>query len=457
MIDTSKKILLGLFISLTIIASVLLVSSHLAFLTISPEYYTYLLVIVLGSALLTPLLLLLCRRPIINITNNSYSIDYAALIDAFSDGIFIIDDKNLIRFFNKEAQKITGHNAHEALNLIYSSVLQLVNQDGQPIDINTDPIIISRRTGQSQQLDMLYLKTYSGKIIPISANICIPDEASNFVIVAFRDISAKLDQERDQMEFISTASHEMRTPIAAIDGYLGLVLNPSIATIDDKAREYITKAQKSSQHLGELFKNLLSISKAEDKRLKIDLQPVNLAELISDTCSDFRQAATDKGLQLIFDADNLKDRRQIKPDIFVHADQSLLREALSNLIENAIKYTEKGSVSIEVSLKDNDRAIISVTDTGIGIAPEDLPHLFQKFYRVDNSQTREIGGTGLGLYLTRSVIENMSGRVWAESKFGHGSRFFIELRRLDRKQRDRILQTVEALPNSDSDSQFPTQ
>jgi two-component system, OmpR family, sensor histidine kinase VicK len=176
------------------------------------------------------------------------------------------------------------------------------------------------------------------------------------------------------------------------------------------------------------------------------LQPVDLVKLISDTCNDFRKSASDKGLDLVFGLTDSKEK-QIAPDIFVYADQSLLREALSNLIENAIKYTSHGMVKIDATINGHDKAVISVSDTGIGIAPEDLPHLFQKFYRVDNTQTREIGGTGLGLYLTRSIIENMHGRIWAESRIGQGSFFFIELRRLDRSQRDQLQQTVTTLPN----------
>jgi hypothetical protein len=111
------------------------------------------------------------------------------------------------------------------------------------------------------------------------------------------------------------------------------------------------------------------------------------------------------------------------------ADKDHLREVVSNIIENAIKYTKEGLVEVDV-IGDDEQITVSVKDSGIGIPPEDLPHLFQKFYRVDNSDTREIGGTGLGLYLSRRLVENMNGRVWVESKFQKGSTFFVSLPRL---------------------------
>lgn len=448
MTSARKHIILLIISSFIALMTLALILDYFAIFTISKQLYFYLLVAMISCVIIIiTLILFWCRQTTSVKQQTNYNIDYGSLINSFSDGIFIIDEKNIIHFFNKEAQKITGFKAEDVLNLAYSSVFQIVNQKGELINVDNDPIIISRRTGESQRVEMLYIKSYSGKTIPISANICMPDDSSDFLIVAFRDISAELDKERDQLEFISTASHEMRTPIAAIDGYLGLALNPTISTIDEKAREYITKAQNSSKHLGELFKNLLNISKAEDKRLATNLQPVDLIKLISDTCNDFRKSAADKNIALIFEQTDSKER-QILPEIFVYADQSLLREALSNLIENAIKYTTNGSVKINALMSGHDKAIISVVDTGMGIAPEDIPHLFQKFYRVDNSQTREIGGTGLGLYLTRSIVENMNGRIWAESRVGFGSSFFIELRRLDKNQRDQLQQTINAIPTS---------
>jgi signal transduction histidine kinase len=124
---------------------------------------------------------------------------------------------------------------------------------------------------------------------------------------------------------------------------------------------------------------------------------------------------------------------QLQPMYIIYADIDHLQEVLDNLISNAIKYTKEGSINVSVG-EENQKVRISVKDTGIGIPSEDVPHLFQKFYRVDSSDTREIGGTGLGLYLIKKLTEYMGGRVGVNSEYGQGSTFWVEFDRLNREQ-----------------------
>ena len=137
--------------------------------------------------------------------------------------------------------------------------------------------------------------------------------------------------------------------------------------------------------------------------------------------------------------------RRLNPVLYSYVDNDHLREVVQNLIENAIKYTPKGEVVIDVISNDSN-IVISVTDTGIGIPREDQTHLFQKFYRVDNSDTREIGGTGLGLYLCRRLTETIGGRIWVESEYKHGSTFFVEIARIEHDEAQRRIEqaSIEA-------------
>lgn len=353
-----------------------------------------------------------------------------SLLNSLSDGVLVIDKHGKIKFFNQQAFLITGYKPDEAIDIHYSSVLRFFTKDNSPLPAAEDPVVISQQTYDVSRLDMINLRTYSDKIIPVAVQAAPIKDDSNEILIAFRDISREIDREREQLEFISTASHEMRTPIATINGYLGLALNPKISQIDDKAREYILKAQSAVEHLGELFKNLLSISKAEDQSITINPQVIDLIDFTRKICDDFQPQIASKQINLNF-APLASRTRVLNPTILVYTDKDLLREVVSNLIENAIKYTNQGTVTVDITAKDNNLTQISVSDTGIGIPPEDIPHLFQKFYRVDNSQTREIGGTGLGLYLCRKIIEHLHGRIWAESSLGKGSTFFIELDRID--------------------------
>ncbi|HET6622744.1 MAG TPA: HAMP domain-containing sensor histidine kinase, partial [Candidatus Saccharimonadales bacterium] len=187
----------------------------------------------------------------------------------------------------------------------------------------------------------------------------------------------------------------------------------------------LQKAHENAQHLGRLFQDLLDVSKVEDGRMKNNPTIIDAVSFSKKVYDNFTESARAKGLELKFMS---KSIGTVSPLYYVKADADKLEEVLSNLVENAIKYTPQGSVSVDVS-GDNELVKFSVSDTGLGIPAEDIPHLFQKFYRVDSSDTREIGGTGLGLYLSRRLIESMDGHLRLDSQYGKGSVFTIELRR----------------------------
>jgi len=236
----------------------------------------------------------------------------------------------------------------------------------------------------------------------------------------------------------------MRTPVASIEGYLGLALNPATAHIDEKARDFITKAHESAQHLGRLFQDLLDISKVEDGRMKNNPKVINVNEFLKDIFDGLATKASEKQLNYIFMPDIVGESKEksLQPIFYANIDPDHFREVVSNLIENAIKYTPSGEVVVNVT-GDDKQISVSVKDSGIGIPAEDIPHLFQKFYRVDNSDTREIGGTGLGLYLSRRLAEAMSGNLRVESKYKEGSTFYLEIPRMNSSEAKQRLESAE--------------
>lgn len=361
------------------------------------------------------------------------------IIDAIGDGVITINSNSLIQLINPAAQALIGWSKQDALTLNYKSVLQLVNQKNEALDIINDPIQQVLNTNQQIRTNNLSLITKTGKKLMISLVVSPVGDVGSGIIAVFHDITSEKAEEREQAEFISTASHEMRTPVASIEGYLGLAINPQTAQIDDRARDYIQKAHASAQHLGRLFQDLLDVSKADDGRISNNPKVINIITFIHDIAQGLQAKATEKGIRLIYKPmpdDNSLDKN-IAPVFSVNLDNDHIREVVNNLIENAIKYTPKGEVIIDVT-GDEDHVIISIKDSGIGIPAEDMPHLFQKFYRVDNKDTREIGGTGLGLYLSRRLVEIMGGRIWAESIYTQGSTFFVELPRIDSQEAMRI-------------------
>lgn len=369
------------------------------------------------------------------------------IINAIGDGVIFIDNQGLIRLINPAAQEILGWAKQDALSLNYKSILKLVNQKDEPLSDKQDPIYESLNENQRVRDNKLIVMTRNDKKLITSLVSSPIGEAGSGVIVVFRDITKETAEEREQAEFVSTASHEMRTPVASIEGYLSLALNPQTAQMDDRARDFITKAHASAQHLGRLFQDLLDVSKSEDGRMTNKPQVINLVPFVHDVVEGLTPKARQKGLSIVYKP--IPDRsveRMLSPDYIVNLDNDHLNEVVSNLVENAIKYTPKGQIIVDVT-GDDEHAIISVKDSGIGIPAEDIPHLFQKFYRVENKDTHNIGGTGLGLYLSRRLTELMNGRIWVESIRHQGSTFYVELPRISEQDAKKL---IEQQKNRDS-------
>ena len=370
------------------------------------------------------------------------------ILNAIEDGVVLVDDQQTIRLFNPGASHITGWDAEDASGLNWRAVFKVVNDKGEAIDSLQDPVAKLFQSKETVRDSATNLLTKSGKIIAISLVVSpIMDEQYRITggVCVFRDVSEERKAEQQRAEFISTASHEMRTPVAAIEGYLALALNDKVSTIDSRARSYLEKAHASTQHLGKLFQDLLTSAKAEDGRLTSHPVVIEVGSFLEQLTSDLKFAAEKKGLATEFtlgafktiDASKGSGDRVVKPLYYTYADPDRLREVVTNLFDNAVKYTDEGKITI--GLTGNDQVVqFYVRDTGPGIPAEDIPHLFQKFYRVDSSATRTIGGTGLGLFISRKIIELYGGRVWVDSELGKGSTFYINLPRLDTKKAEEL-------------------
>lgn len=374
------------------------------------------------------------------------------VIDNISDGITFIDANGIIHLFNPAAEQLLAWSEAETLQLNYKTIFRFVNSASQPISNADNPITRTLSSNKPQASDSFYLLTHSEQKVSVSIKVTpITTQDGSMTIndgaiVVFRDITRERAEQNAQTDFISTASHEMRTPVAIIEGYLGMILNPETATIDNRARMYAQKAHDSVKRLGRLFQDLLDVTKADDHR--IDNNPCLLdAKLVAkQVVQDFVGKAATKGLTLQFndtETGSSHGERVLAPPAIICADLDQLNEILDNIIENAIKYTKQGGVKVSVDV-DSNRVRFTVTDTGIGIPEEDVPHLFQKFYRVDNSQTREIGGTGLGLYLIKRLADNIGGTIGVKSVYGQGSTFWLELDNLTREQAIQKAREIQA-------------
>ncbi len=367
------------------------------------------------------------------------------ILEAVSDGVVVIDANGIVTMCNAAAGILSGWQPKDAVTIDYRSVLKLTDTKGNPYTDENNPFSKTLKDGRPHRDSNATLITQgSEKRLSVSISVSpLTDTKGQFngAVGILRDVSEEKLAERQRTEFISTASHEMRTPVAAIEGYLALAMNDKVSKVDAKARDYLTKAHVSAQHLGSLFQDLLTSSKAEDGRLINHPEVIEMGSFLGQVSEDLRFVAQKKNLGVEFvvgssganmNSSEAGSIRVIQPLYHVYADPERIREVVTNIFDNAVKYTEQGKISIGLT-GDDDVVQVYVRDTGNGIAPEDVPHLFQKFYRVDNSSTRTIGGTGLGLFICRKIVEMYNGRIWVESEQGKGSTFYINLPRLSKQ------------------------
>lgn len=375
------------------------------------------------------------------------------IVNSIDDAVVLIDNKNVIQIFNPAAQTLTGWPQEEAVGIDYRSVVRLANEKGEAVNEQLHPFFKVFQSKAVVRDGTLSLTKKDNSVVSVDISITPLLDASGYVsgaIGVFRDVDEQRKEERQRADFISTASHEMRTPVAAIEGYLSLAMNDKVCQIDSKARDYLEKARDSTHHLGQLFQDLLTSAKAEDGRLTSNPTVVEMGEFIEKLVEDLKFTAEKKGLLLELHSSRGQTGSPVKniaPLLYVHVDPERVREVITNLFDNAVKYTDAGKITIGVT---GDTSVVQmyISDTGAGIPKEDIPHLFQKFYRVDNSATRTIGGTGLGLFISRKIIELYKGRIWVESEAGQGSTFYINLPRISADQAQSIQTAADSQTNN---------
>jgi NtrC-family two-component system sensor histidine kinase KinB len=341
----------------------------------------------------------------------------SVVLDSVGEGIVAVDAENKIVFANISAAVLAGALPSDLAGSSFGAVFALT-KNNQPFQLDPNSTKVYKEVVFISPNRRLHY-------LDIFANRIEDDSGSIKSIITLRDQTDERDLEMMKLDFVSMAAHELRTPITAIRGYLGLLSNEQ-TELSSSSKQSIERAQSSASQLVGLINNLLNVSKIEGGSMHMSYTKVDWVKVVQDSVTDHRFSADEKNIKLHF----------TKPDkhISLVADEIAIKEVINNLISNAIHYTEEGGhVTVGIKL-DGKRVFTSVQDDGIGMAPNVLPRLFTKFYRAKGGLASGSGGTGLGLYIAKSIVELHKGKIWVESEEGQGSTFTFSLPVFDEVQ-----------------------
>jgi two-component system phosphate regulon sensor histidine kinase PhoR len=255
-------------------------------------------------------------------------------------------------------------------------------------------------------------------ILPSSNSTGTDGEGVRGAIAVFHDITRLKELEIIRQDFVANVSHELRTPLTTIKGYAETLLEGALK--EEVASQFVQVIKRHTDRLTKIVEDLLMLSKIESKEFQLKIEFISLPDFINDVIDFVKEAAEKKEISI--------SQSKITSSQAVGADRNYLEQIFINLLDNAIKYThEGGKVTISAIEKDKREIQFSIEDDGMGIPREDIPRIFERFYRVDKGRSQELGGTGLGLSIVKHLVQAHGGRVWVESQLGEGSTFYFTL------------------------------
>lgn len=341
-----------------------------------------------------------------------------SIVDSISDAVIVTDRQRRIVLFNGVAARLLNFSQKGSLEKEVNELLKLFDEE-KPVDVsaycpivevNEDKVLFSRKGLRAQ---------VGGRIIylDVDSSAIVEGKQSDIgCIITLHDVSREKELEKMKLDFVSLAAHELRTPLTSIRGYLEVFVEENRQMFNPEQALFLDRIRLSTQQLAALVDNLLDVSRIERGALTIHFAPLNWKQLVSQAVDSLAETAIKKGVELKF----LDGKKEYPP---LTADKIRVVEVLDNLLTNALNQTPGGG-KITVTLEEEKEGLVTkVRDTGVGIPAESLKNLFTKFFRVTNQSTDAPQGLGLGLYLSKAIIELHRGRIWADSKPGQGSTF----------------------------------
>jgi signal transduction histidine kinase len=337
---------------------------------------------------------------------------------SLADGLAVINPAGRVAIWNARAEEFFGVSASERVGEsdqdLYAAIAARTRDPAETLSQ-----LLSAAADPAKQPTLeFYVSAPRERAIETQwFGLDSPEGSSRGYGVLFRDITREkeLDQMKDQL--LSTVSHELRTPLAAIKGFTTTLLREDVRWDEPTQRDFLKIIEEETDRLGELIDNLLDMSKIEAGVLRVDKEPTQLRNLVREAIDRARRRSEAHWFVVDLPAELPR----------VWSDSRRIRQVLNNLLENAIKYSPHGGQITVTAEVEGDYATVGVADSGPGIPPEFLDKIFQRFFQVDAANTRKTGGSGLGLSISKGIVEALGGKIWAESTPGRGSIFRFTL------------------------------
>lgn len=341
----------------------------------------------------------------------------SGVITHCADGIIIIDKHGIIEQVNPACENMTGLSDTALCHMKLQEIAFSDNVDFNKCTRARDTIFgLGPDKSQILIRDCYIRNSLSGKSIPVEINFAsISTSDKERYVGVIRDVSLQKDTERLRDDFIATLTHDLRTPLLAAIQTLKFFLDGSLGEIEDKQRVLLATMLQSNEDLLGLVNALLEVYKFESGKLSLCKTKFAVRDLINQCYDELKPLAENKNIDFVLNSD-------IEDDVYIYADKSEIKRVMINLCGNAVNYTNKnGRIDIYSKIHENGDFMFSVADNGNGIPKEDIPHLFTRFSQ--GTSKKRSTGTGLGLYLSRQIVEAHNGKIWLESKLNKGSEF----------------------------------
>jgi PAS domain S-box-containing protein len=352
------------------------------------------------------------------------------ILESIGDGVFVVDSNFKVIHYNKAAGEISGFTTKDVFGKNYNQVLKFVDEDSKKPTV--DFISECLKTGGIKRVNKkIDLVLSNGAFLPVDNTVAaLTDEKGKIsgVVIIFRDVSKERQIDQAKTEFVSLASHQLRTPLSAINWFTELLLKGSAGKINAKQKDFLNEVYSSSKRMVDLINSLLNVSRLELGTFVVEPEPTDLQLMVKSVINEMQPSIIKKKMKVEENCNKLEK---------ISVDPKLTRIIFQNLISNAIKYTNDGGrVSIvikdEIDQKLKNKypggvILISVADNGLGIPKKDQPKIFSKLFRADNIKVKDVDGTGLGLYIIKSIVGHFGGEIWFESEEDRGTTFWLRL------------------------------